>query len=55
MNNATKRIADGMTCLEQALAMDIFGPLNPNFSEAYPDNVDIAPGTKKEKSFLDPF
>ena len=35
--------------------MDIFGPLNPNFKEAYPDTIlDIAPGTKKGEIFFGP-
>ena len=42
--------------LEQALAIDILGPFNPNLNETYPETIfDIAPGTKNGEIFLGPF
>ena len=41
--------------LEQALAIEIFGPLKPNFMDTYPETILIMePGTKKGDIFLVP-
>ena len=41
--------------LEQALAIEILGPLKPNFMDTYPETILIMePGTKKGDIFLVP-